>query len=121
MCEKIELTQCKRPVYTKYEISKLIKNKRIDEKLTPEVFAIDHGVNLNMLKQIEEAKRSFTLDIYKTCANILQVDVNTLLSYEVDELPAFRAKNITKDTNDTVNLANLLFNEMIMQEKILAK
>lgn len=108
----------RRPKYTKYEIAKLVKQKIEASQLALNDFCIKFDIDSKILTDILAAKRSFNKKILNSAAVILDTDIRELLSEEVDAAPAFRSKDIKEETIKTVDIANLLFNEIIMQKKI---
>lgn len=108
----------RRPKYTKYEISKLINEKFNNSNLTKSEFCIKFDIDVRTLNDILEAKRSFNKILLKKSSIILGIDMKELLSDDIDSLPAFRSEEIKDETIETFNIANLLFNEIIMQNKI---
>lgn len=108
----------RRPRYTKYEISKLVNQKFQDSKLSISDFCKQFDIEERVLNDILAAKRSFNKMILTKSSMILGIDVKELLSEDVDTSPAFRSEELKEDTIETINIANLLFNEIIMQDKI---
>lgn len=109
----------RRPKYTKYEISKLVRHKFQNSNLSENNFCKEYDVDVSTFKDILIAKRSFNKRILTISARILGKDIKELISEDVDTLPGFRSDDeINKDTIESFNIANLLFNEIIMQEKI---
>ena len=109
-------TANRRPRYTKYEISKRVNEKLINSKLTKSEFCIKFDIDEKTLNDILEANRSFNKMLLKKSSTLVEIVVKVFLL--VDTLPAFRSKEIKDDTIETFNIANLLFNEIIMQNKI---
>ena len=109
----------RRPRYTKYEISKLVRQKFQDSKLSASEFCMEFDIQERMLEDILNAKRSFNRKLLSASAIILGLDIKELISEDVDASPAFRSEEIKDDTIEAFNIANLLFNEIIMQNKIL--
>lgn len=116
----VSLDDSKRPVYTSYELSKAVKEKRKNENLDVHEFALEHDADVVMLEQIEEASRVFTPDMYRACAKILNISIDEIVKVENDDLSltSFRTTDGSEKINCTVNLANKIFNEIIMQKKI---
>lgn len=111
-------TANRRPRYTKYEISKLVNEKFNNSKLTKLEFCMKFDIDEKILNDILEAKRSFNKMLLNKSSIILGIDMKELLREDIDTLPAFRSEEIKDDTIETFNIANLLFNEIIMQNKI---
>lgn len=118
--EFVKKSNNRRPVYTSYELSKKIKDKRTSEGLDVRDFASKYNVSLEMLCQIEEGSCSFSPKIYKVCGQILDLTSEELLSEINDDTEAanFRSNGNDDNVQCTFDLANMLFNEIIMQKKI---
>lgn len=116
----IDFDPCQRPAFTKYELSKKIKEKRAASGLSVEEFSKQYGIPVSLLVSIEEAKRSFNVPMYEACARILGMELDELLKTDQEDLGCvkFRSGKMHKATWKTVEMANILFNEMVMQHKI---
>lgn len=116
----VEFDPCQRPAFTKYELSKKIKEKRSASGLSIEEFSKKYGIPVSLLVSIEEAKRSFNVPMYEACSKILEMDLNELLKTDQEDLSCinFRSDKVNEATWKTVEMANVLFNEMVMQHKI---
>lgn len=112
--DNINFSAYKRPKYTKYEISNLVKTKRKEEDLNTKDFVQKYEIEECMLLDIEKCTRSFNVRIYRACSKILGLTVAGLVSYDSEE--PIHCEN--KDVQETVNVANEIFNEIIMQHKI---
>lgn len=99
-----------RPKYTSFEIIYLIKEKQKQSGLSLENFCAKYNLTLEGYEKLISYRGVFNCKIYYKCAEILEVDVSELLEEYIDDIPAFDDK--------TFLLANKLFNEIIMQEKI---
>lgn len=119
----VEFDPCQRPAFTKYELSKKVKEKRTSLGLSVEEFSKQHDIPAPLLVSIEEAKRSFNVPMYEACAKILGMDLNELLKTDKEDLSCvnFRSGKVHEATWKTVEIANILFNEMVMQHKISAR
>ncbi|MDI0267794.1 hypothetical protein QIW52_17530 [Clostridioides difficile] len=105
--------------YTKYEISKLIKEKFKKSNLNLNEFCQIYNINKKTLIDICEAKISFDKGVLSICSIILKKDIEELLSEDIDEERVILENGkINKITAKSYNLANVLFNEIIMQNKI---
>ena len=100
--------------YTKYEISKLVENKFKESNLPKKNFCKNFNITEEIFENILIAKISFDKKILNICSTILGKSVNELISQEEDFL---NIQNI-KDIKDTYEIANCLFNEIIIQDKI---
>lgn len=118
--ECIVKSDCRRPVYTSYELSAQVRDKRKMDGLTLQAFANNHNISIDILEQIEEGTRSFSPQLYKVCAKILDLSIDDLIEENIDDLSVvnFRTTDNSEGISDTFNLANKLFNEIIMQQKI---
>lgn len=114
---------CQRPAYTKYELSKMIKAKRNESGLGIDDFSIQYNVPTTIITSIEEAKRCFNASMYKACSTILGLDLDELLRFDQEDIGCvkFRTDEVNEETLHSVNLANLIFNEMVIQHKLSAK
>lgn len=119
----VEIDPCQRPAFTKYELSKKIKEKRVASGLSVEEFSQQYGISAYLLVSIEEAKRSFNVPMYEACARILGMELDELLKTDQEDLGCvrFRSGKVHEVTWNTVEMANVLFNEMVMQHKISAR
>jgi transcriptional regulator with XRE-family HTH domain len=119
----VEIDPCQRPAFTKYELSKKIKEKRVASGLSVEEFSQQYGISAYLLVSIEEAKRSFNVPMYEACARILGMELDELLKTDQEDLGCvrFRSGKVHEVTWKTVEMANVLFNEMVMQHKISAR
>lgn len=116
--EMFDMSSNTRPKYTKYEISKLVKDKFEKSNLSKDTFCEELNITKEMLESILTAKRSFNKKVLNICAIILDKSVSELISQEEDSAIAFRSGETNENTKETCELANSLFNEIIMQEKI---
>lgn len=116
--EMFDMNSNTRPKYTKYEISKLVKDKFKQSNLSKDEFCKEFNITKEMLESILTAKISFSKKILNICAIILDKSVSELISQEEDSPIAFRSGEINEDTKETCEIANYLFNEIIMQDKI---
>lgn len=118
--EFIKKSNNRRPVYTSYELSKMVRDKRKKSGLGVSEFAASHEINENILKEIEKGECSFSPKIYRICGDILNLSSDELLAEFVDdeEVVNYRASDNEVGVQDTFEMANMLFNEIIMQKKI---
>lgn len=99
-----------RPRYTSFEIIYMVKEKQKQSGLSLEEFCAKYNLTLEGYEKLISYRGVFNWKIYYACAKILEVDVGELLEELTDDVP---------DCDDkTFILANKLFNEIIMQEKI---
>lgn len=118
--EFVKKSNNSRPLYTSYELSKKVKDKRISEEFDVSEFALKYNVPLDVLLKIEEGSCSFSPKIYKACGKILGLATDELVSEINDDVAAanFRSDGNDANVQGTFELANMLFNEIIMQRKI---
>jgi len=121
--DSIVFDPCQRPAYTKYELSKKVAEKRSASELSIEEFSKRYDVSSSVVSSIEKGKQSFDVSMYKACSVILELDIDELLRTDKEDIGCvrFRAEEVSNDTLDTVRLANVIFNEMVMQRKIRAR
>jgi DNA-binding XRE family transcriptional regulator len=120
--ETIKYNDCQRPRYTPNELSSLVKNKRQQENLDQFNFAKKYDIEIQSLIEIEEIKQSFSPNLYIVCCKILNMSIEDITGIENDDLScaSFRASAKSDKLQKTVDLANFLFNEIIMQKRITA-
>ena len=118
--EFVKRSDNSRPLYTSYELSKMIRDKRASERLDAAEFALKYEVSLEVFLQIEEGGCSFSPGLYKACGQILNLTSEQLLSEVNDDTAAasFRSNGNDDNVQKTFHIANMLFNEIIMQKKI---
>ncbi|WP_369325836.1 helix-turn-helix domain-containing protein [Clostridium perfringens] len=119
---KVDFSPNKRPAYTKYEISKEIKEKRNSMGLSKEEFANKYDIEVKTIQIIEEARKNFNVRIYNACSKILGKSIKELTKFDEEDLDlciSFRkdCKEIKEKEKKTIDIANHLFNEMVMQYK----
>ena len=118
--EFVEKSYNRRPVYTSYELSKKVRDKREKSGLNISDFSAEYGIDSELLVAIENANRSFSPKMYKACGKILDLTTDELLEEIVDDekSASYRATDNRKYVQGTFEMANRLFNEIIMQKKI---
>ena len=118
--EFVKKSNYSRPLYTSYELSKKVRDKRISEGIDASEFASKYDVPLDIFLKIEEGSCSFYPKIYKVCGQILGLTTDELLSEINDDVTAanFRSDGNDGNVQGTFDLANMLFNEIIIQRKI---
>lgn len=99
----------------KYEISKLVKDKLKKSNLSKEEFCKEFNIEKEMFESILTAKISFSKRILEICAIILDKSVGELISKEEDFNNEFKNEI---EIRETLKLAELLFDEIIMQDKL---
>ena len=75
-----------RPLYTSYELSKNVKDKRIGEGISEAEFASKYGITMELLQRIEEGNSSFSPKLYRVCGKILGLSTEELLSEINDDM-----------------------------------
>lgn len=114
---KVQLNQ--RPAYTRYELAKLVKDKRNSEYKTREQFAAQYGISVTLLNNIENASRAFNVPMYRACSIILNKSIEELTATVVDkEEHDYRANQLSTEVTTTVDFANMIFSEIVMQHKL---
>jgi transcriptional regulator with XRE-family HTH domain len=115
-----EFKPSERPKYTRYELAKMVKVKRESLGLEPYEMAEKHGIDTTLLSKIEGATRSFNVAMYKAVSSILNMSVDKLLEKETDDMAtmSFRSDDQNSNVEEAVQVANMLFDEIIMQQKI---
>lgn len=119
--EDVKKIAKERPIYTQYELAKMVRSKRKNLNYSIKQFADFYNTLPLIIQDIEEANRIFDVEMYKTCAIILEMTMDELLDTEKDELEkcvSLRSDTISDKVFETVSLANLIFDEMVMQKKI---
>lgn len=116
----IKKSNNRRPVYTSYELGKMVRDKRESSGLDLAEFANKYGISEKMLSRIETVSCSFSPKIYKICGSILDLSPEELLAEYTDDVNAanYRAKDNGAGVHATFEMANNIFNEIIMQRKI---
>lgn len=109
-----------RPLYTSYELSKMVRDKRSSEGIGETEFASRYGIAIELLQKIENGNSSFSPKLYRACGKILGLSNEELLSEINDDTDAANFRSNANDDNvqGTFDMANMLFNEIIMQKKI---
>ncbi|MEG2896547.1 MAG: hypothetical protein RR887_13355 [Niameybacter sp.] len=120
--DSLQFTNNQRPKYTKYELSRQVIAKRASEDMSIDDFSRKYDVDPQIVEEIEEAQVAFDAEIFNACSKILNKSIREIVAMEEDDLSTmnFRTNSKSKDLMDTVELANTLFHEMIMQQKIRA-
>ena len=106
----VEQSANTRPKYTSFEIIYMIKEKQKQSGLSLEEFCAKYNLTLEGYEKLISYKGVFNWKIYYKCAEILEVNVDKLLEEYIDD--------ISVSNDKTFLLANKLFNEIIIQEKI---
>lgn len=106
----VEQSSNTRPKYTSFEIIYMIKEKQKQSRLSLEEFCAKYNLTLGEYEKLISYKGIFNKKLYCKCAEILEVNVGGLLEEYINDVPVSDDK--------TFLLANKLFNEIIMQEKI---
>lgn len=110
-----------RPAYSRYQIANLIKMKRKELGISLDDLAKIWDMPVEMVRLIEEGKRSLNTSIYKKVADFLKIDFSELTKVYVDKnCYSFRKEFqfLNEETKDTVKLANIVFHEILGQESL---
>ena len=103
-----------RPKYTDYEIRELIRQKLLASGLSKEKFLRKYNISFELFNDLIGENKMFTKEMLYKSAEILEVDIDELVEEYEDDLSSF-----SDAFNDkTFVVANKLFNEIIIQEKI---
>lgn len=119
--DAVKVNPNERPKYSRYQLAEMVKSERISKRLTIDEVANQFNVGNDFWQSIEQASRVFNVKIYGIIASFLNLPVNEILAKEKDnlDLMSFRAVD---DENleilEAVNFANIIFNELVVQEKI---
>lgn len=117
----IQTSPNERPKYTRYELAKMVHDKRVKLGLTVEDLASRYEVNVPFWESIESASRAFNVRIYKLIGSFLGMSKDELLAKEFDDETTISFRTIDEEhieIKEAVQAANAIFNEMVMQEKI---
>lgn len=117
--DSIQFTPSERPKYTRFELGKIVREKREERQLTLEAVAAQFNVSADLWKSIEDASRALNVRTYKLISAFLGITLEQLLEKETDNLAviSFRATDTNPEINEAIQVANLIFDEMVMQEK----
>ena len=115
-----EISSNCRPVYTKYELSKEVNDKLKIDRIDVAQAACKYKTDISTIKEIKDGVCSFSPKHYKVCAEILGISIEKIVEeYHDDQsLVNYRTETDQNDSLEIFEKANLLFNEIIMQEKI---
>lgn len=123
--EKVDFNPYERQSYTKYELSHMVIKKREELGLTVEELSKKFEIQLDILRAIEEAKRSFNVPMYRACSKILGMSIDEILKKDAEKVQDVSYRKASSKTNECVNetveLANCIFHEMVMQHKFNVK
>lgn len=108
-----------RPAYTDNEISKLFHEKRIKNGQKLDELADQFHVSINMINNIDNYKYDFSMDMIKIASDYLNIPVSDLTRIIEDDENSFSCRACKNEkTQAVIDIVNILFNEMIMQEKL---
>ncbi|MCU9612742.1 XRE family transcriptional regulator [Caldibacillus lycopersici] len=110
-----------RPKYTRFELAKLVRDKRNELGLSVVQLADKYSVTESFWESIELASRVFNPKIYKIIGDFLEISKEELLSKEIDDVSLISYRTNTEEDEkigEAVKLANIIFNEIVIQEKI---
>lgn len=118
--EKVDFSKEQCPVYTSYELSYAIKEKRRQDGISLEKFAEKYEIEVALLEKIESAKQLFTYEMYLACSKILDLSIEDITKIESVgiESASFRTSENDEEVKNVAELVNRLFYEIIMQKKI---
>ena len=122
--DKIQLNPSERPRYTRFELAKLVQERRNELNLSLEDVANKYGVKESFWQSIEDASRTFNVKVYKLIEAFLNMSKDEMLAKEVDDMTALSFRTSDEkhpEIQEAVHFANIIFDEMVMQEKIATK
>ncbi|WP_255551426.1 helix-turn-helix transcriptional regulator [Sporosarcina sp. E16_8] len=99
----------------------MLKKERISRGLTIPEAATNIGIDLSLWESIENGSRALNTKSFALIGLVLNMTQEELLAEENDDLGmiAFRTTNKgNAEIIKTIEMANLIFDEIIMQEKI---
>lgn len=110
----------KRPRYTRYELAKLVRDKREELGLNTAEIALQYEIEEAKVIGIEEVSRAFNVQMYQFISSFLGITRQEILAKDEDEIEKIKRsiQNQNKTIQEAVRDANFIFNEMVMQEKI---
>lgn len=117
--ESVNRSYNRRPMFTSYELSHKVCEVISRTGLSVKEFASANNLSFLDLNKVVEARGSFSPKMYKLCSNVLNVPIDTILGEIQDpDQVSYRTSDDNQNVKDTVAAANMLFNEIIMQQKI---
>lgn len=117
--ESVNRSYNRRPMFTSYELSHKVCEVIARTGLSVKEFASANNLSFLDLNKVVEARGSFSPKMYKLCSNVLNVPIDTILGEIQDpDQVSYRTSDDNQNVKDTVAAANMLFNEIIMQQKI---
>src|SRR5690606_23843428 len=84
--DKIQLNPSERPRYTRFELAKLVQERRKELNLSLEDVANKYGVEESFWQSIENATRAFNVKVYKLIGSFLNMSKDEMLAKEVDDM-----------------------------------
>lgn len=124
--ENVKYNPYERQTYTKYELSAKVKELRKKLNLSVHQFAEKYDIPVNIINDIEEAKRSFNVNMYRACSKILELSIDEMLRKDKEKRDNISYRKIDNNSSEldnnveianTVEIANSIFHEMVMQHK----
>ncbi|KGA98663.1 hypothetical protein AJ85_06510 [Alkalihalobacillus alcalophilus ATCC 27647 = CGMCC 1.3604] len=122
--DEIQLNPSERPRYTRYELAKLVQERRKELNLSLEEASSKYGVDVSFWQSIENASRTFNVKVYKLIGAFLNMSKDEMLAKEVDDMTSLSFRTSDEkhpEIQEAVQFANFIFDEMVMQEKIATK
>lgn len=122
--DKIQLNPSERPKYTRFELAKLVQERRRELNLSLQDVANKFDVKESFWQSIENGSRTFNVKAYKLIGSFLNMSKDEMLAKEVDDMTALSFRTNFEEhpeIQEAVHFANIIFDEMIMQEKIATK
>lgn len=119
--EKIKIGPSERVKYTRFELAKKVREQRESLNLSIEDVAEKYEVDVSFWNSIEKASRIFNVKIYNIIEDFLQLNQDELLAREVDDMTTISfllSDEESTEIEKTIEFANLIFDELVLQEKI---
>lgn len=121
--DKIRHNPSERPKYTRFELGVLVRKKREKLSLSQRELAENYGFTEKMIDCVEKGSCAFNVRIYSFICTFLEMTQKEVLEKEIDDMKLIKQSlnNTNNEIRKTVKLANEIFNEIVMQEKIATK
>lgn len=119
--DKIQSNPFERPRYTRFELAKLVQERRKELNLSIDEVSKNYDVEVSFWQSIESGSRAFNVKVYKIIGDFLNMSKDEMLAKDVDNIDSLSFR--TSDENnpeiqEAIQIANIVFDEMVMQEKI---
>lgn len=120
MIKKLDSMESSRPAYTKYELSMMVKEKRRNLGMSVDEFSKSFKLEIDTIKEIEEANLSFNARLLKACSLVLEIPIENLIKRNSESIEnySFRSGEINSSIKEIVGIVDGIFNEIVMQRKL---